>query len=380
MKVTQNTSRLRHLMSLYKMTEDELIELVSKGLKSPLTREMLFSDEIQINHLKRIDRVFEKGLSYYVNPSEPIKSEGLSIFFRKSNFDTVLNLGTRKIVNHFEELKISLSSLAKLSDMKIGRKLPVYSINDNPADVAEKMRSLLNPQFKKNKKTFLIELINTFANQNIFVFEFVETWNKKEKANIDGMFLSPNVIVLKRQQKAFRREIFTLIHEFGHYLLNKEEVEEVNYYNLSSETEKWCNSFAFEFLADRFSSQLKQLSHATYINDYHHGIIKSISEQTHLSRLALYTHLLINKLISWVDYKKVENELEQEWIESYEREERIKEENKFKGMKMSGSTPKPIKSPLFISTLQSAFYDGVISEYDFCKKLNIKPERLNSYL
>ncbi|MCK9218037.1 MAG: ImmA/IrrE family metallo-endopeptidase [Firmicutes bacterium] len=362
------------------MTEDELIELVSKGLKSPLTREMLFSDEIQINHLKRIDRVFEKGLSYYVNPSEPIKSEGLSIFFRKSNFDTVLNLGTRKIVNHFEELKISLSSLAKLSDMKIGRKLPVYSINDNPADVAEKMRSLLNPQFKKNKKTFLIELINTFANQNIFVFEFVETWNKKEKANIDGMFLSPNVIVLKRQQKAFRREIFTLIHEFGHYLLNKEEVEEVNYYNLSSETEKWCNSFAFEFLADRFSSQLKQLSHATYINDYHHGIIKSISEQTHLSRLALYTHLLINKLISWVDYKKVENELEQEWIESYEREERIKEENKFKGMKMSGSTPKPIKSPLFISTLQSAFYDGVISEYDFCKKLNIKPERLNSYL
>jgi radical SAM superfamily enzyme YgiQ (UPF0313 family) len=43
----------------------------------------------------------------------------------------------------------------------------------------------------------------------------IETWNKKEKANIDGIYLSPNVIVLKRQ-KSYRRETFTLIHELGH--------------------------------------------------------------------------------------------------------------------------------------------------------------------
>ena len=66
------------------------------------------------------------------------------------------------------------------------------------------------------------------ATKNIMVFEFIETWNKKEKANIDGFYLKPNLIVLKRHQ-SFSREIFTLAHELGHYLLDEEEIEEINY-------------------------------------------------------------------------------------------------------------------------------------------------------
>ncbi|MFX4971243.1 ImmA/IrrE family metallo-endopeptidase, partial [Acinetobacter baumannii] len=62
--------------------------------------------------------------------------------------------------------------------------------------------------------------ISKFAENNILVFEFIETHNKKEKANINGFYLTPNVIVLKRNQKSFSREIFTLAHELGHYLLN----------------------------------------------------------------------------------------------------------------------------------------------------------------
>jgi Zn-dependent peptidase ImmA (M78 family) len=42
-----------------------------------------------------------------------------------------------------------------------------------------------------------------------------ETHNKKEKANISVFYLSPNVIVLKRNQKFLKREIFTLAHELG---------------------------------------------------------------------------------------------------------------------------------------------------------------------
>ena len=52
----------------------------------------------------------------------------------------------------------------------------------------------------------------------LFVFEYIETWNKKEKTNIDGFYLKPNVIVLKHH-KHYKREIFTLAHELGHCLL-----------------------------------------------------------------------------------------------------------------------------------------------------------------
>jgi hypothetical protein len=50
------------------------------------------------------------------------------------------------------------------------------------------------------------------------------------------------------------------------------------------------------------------------------------------------------------------------------------------GIQKGGSTPKPINSPLLISTIQTAFYEGVINEYDVCKTLNISPDKLEIYL
>lgn len=70
-------------MSTYRMTEDELVVLASSGLKKPLAYEQLFADEIELNHLKRIDKVFGKGLQYYINPSQPLHTDDTSVFFRK---------------------------------------------------------------------------------------------------------------------------------------------------------------------------------------------------------------------------------------------------------------------------------------------------------
>ena len=158
------------------------------------------------------------------------------------------------------------------------------------------------PDFNPNKKEFLKGLISTFAENNILVFEFVETWNKKEKANIDGFFLTPNVIVLKRQQTSFRREIFTLIHELGHYLINEEEIEQLDISNFGnnklSAIERWCNDFAYHFLAGEFDEAFENIETADDRNDYHFDLIKNISEKTHLSRIALFTKLLYQKKIS----------------------------------------------------------------------------------
>ena len=159
--------------------------------------------------------------------------------------------------------------------------------------------------YKKEKKKFTEALISRFAEHSILVFEFVETWNKTQKANIDGVFIQPNVIVLKRQQRAFNREIFTLIHELGHYLLNEEEVEEVQYTNSLnsrlSRIEYWCNSFAFAFLIGDFKDQFPYNSIVSKSNDYYHDFVEHVSSHTHLSRLSIYTHFLINEQIKLSD-------------------------------------------------------------------------------
>lgn len=386
--VNLNINRLNHLLKLFSISEDELLHKLNLNRKKTLNINEIFTEEIKISILKKIDLIFKKGLSYYVDPKDLDESKEESIFFRKDSFNAQLNLGARQIVNKFEEEKISFSTLAKLSDFKLKREISVYKITDNPKNVALEVRKILYPEFTRDRRTFLKSFITKLAEKNILVFEFVETHNKIEKANINGFYLSPNVIVLKRNQKSFKREIFTLSHELGHYLLNEEEIDE----NVSSETptsnlskiEKWCNDFAYYFLAGSYSKNINSFTNANASNDYYHDEINSISENTHLSTLAIYTRLLLNNQITPFNYKTVSDNII-ESIRLWEEQERIrinKEKQKAldEGRKPVGQTPKPIISPLYIETLRSALVTGLINEVEFCKRLSIKPDKMNKFL
>lgn len=369
---------------MYKMTVDELLVLIGEGLKSTLTKEDVLSNDINVSYLKRIDKIFNKGLHYYLDPKSPEISKDASIFFRKTKFGTDLNIGARKIVNQFEEFKISLSAISKLAELNIVRILPVFTINHDPKTVAKQIRKNLYPSFSPIPKEFLRGLISKLAENNILVFEFVETWNKKEKANVDGFFLNPNVIVLKRQQSSFRREIFTLVHELGHYLINEEEIEKLDVLNLASTKlsaiEKWCNDFSYYFLAGEFDKAFENIDKADGNNDYHFDHIESISKETHLSQIALFTRLLFQKKITQGNYNTIKADFDQQYRIRQEEIEKQKELDKILGKKNDGRAPKPMNSPLLISTIQTAFYEGVINEYDVCKTLNISPDKLEKYL
>lgn len=196
------------------------------------------------------------------------------------------------------------------------------------------------------------------------------------------------MIVLKRNQRSLKREIFTLAHELGHYLLNEEEIDQ----NVSGELfvhelstiEKWCNDFAYFFLSGNYSETINKFVTANANNDYYNQEIEIISENTHLSTLAIYTRLLINNQISPYNYKVVSDDI----IESIrlweEKEKQRIEQEKLKaleqGRKLIAQAAKPIISPLYLETLKSALTTGLINEADFCKKLSIKPEKINNFL
>lgn len=358
--------------------------LISEGLTKSLTKDDVFSTEINVRYLKRIDKVFNKGLHYYLDPKSPEVSQDASIFFRKTKFGTDLNIGAKKIVNRFEEFKISLSAISKLAELNTDRVLPVFTIIQDPKTVAVQIRKQLYPVFNSIPKEFLRALISKLAENNILVFEFVETWNKKEKVNIDGFFLNPNVIVFKREQTSFRREIFTLIHELGHYLINEEEIEQLDVSNFAntkiSAIERWCNDFAYYFLVGDFDKAFEKIETADGSNDYYFDIIGRISKQTHLSQIALFTRLLFQKKITQGHYNTIKADFDEQYRIRQEEQEKQKELDKFAGKKNDARTPKPMNSPLLISTIQTAFYEGVINEYDVCKTLNISPAKLDRYL
>lgn len=381
--VAHNTARLRHLLTLYGMTAEALAQRASEGLTKPFAAEDLLADEIPLNLLKRIDAVFGKGLAYHLDPKAPVSSRETSIFFRKTQFGTDLNFGARQMVAQFEEQKHALAGLSKLAGIATTeRRLPVYKLGHAPQEVAKLLRPSMYPGILADKKDFLKGLIARLAEHQILVFEFVETWNKKEKANIDGFFLSPNVIVLKRQQASFSREIFTLAHELGHYLLNEEEVEALPEQPLANQsaTERWCNDFAYHFLAGDWDTQLMALPTASPANDYHHDFVRQVSEQTHLSQMALFTRLLYRQKISATHYKLIKDDFEEQFRQKLEAEKWQREQDKANGIASGGSTPQPIQSPLLVSTVQVAYHEGLISEREVCKMLRISPEKLDKYL
>jgi Zn-dependent peptidase ImmA (M78 family) len=383
--ISLNIKRLQHLLDLYSLTKEDFLLLLNKDRKRPLTQKDIFKSEIKIDILKKIDKIFNKGLNYYINPDDLTKSKDESIFFRKQQFNADPNFASKKIINQFEEEKISISSISKLSDVNLDRLLPIYSIKDNPQHVAKEVSNSLYPKFNRDLKEFLKAIISKLADQNILVFEFVETWNKKEKANVEGIYLSPNVIVLKRLQKAFRREIFTLSHELGHYLIDEEEVDEkiseyaVDYFSLN-QIERWCNDFAFFFLAQDYSEIIGKLDIASEKNDYHNDILETITERTNLSLIALYTRLLINNKISQKNYKVIKEDLYKKFLAKEDEEKQKKELEKATGKEIKGSTPKPIQSPLLVKTMQFAFLEGIINEVEFCRRLNLKPNKLELFL
>ena len=154
MKIEQNILRLEYLLSLYKMTVEELLSIISVRLKKPIVRENIMSNEIELAHLKRIDKFFKKGLHYYLDPKSPEISKDASIFFRKQKFDVDLNIGARRIVNQFEELKISLSAIAKLAEISTDRTIPVFNVQDNPK--IKVVRNFFLSVENSGFKTFLI--------------------------------------------------------------------------------------------------------------------------------------------------------------------------------------------------------------------------------
>lgn len=382
--ISVNINRLNHLLKLYKLSRKELLSNLNHGRKKVLSENEVFGNLIKISVLKKIDELFKKGLSYYVDPKDVKASTEESIFFRKDKFNAELSFGAKQIVTHFEEEKIAFSALSKLADFKTERKLPFFTINNNPQKVATEIRKQIYPGFNKDRRSFLKSLINKFAENNILVFEFIETWNKKEKANINGFYLSPNVIVLKRQ-KSYRRETFTLIHELGHYLLNVEEIDEkigddYSAYESIGVIEKWCNDFAYHFLIGNLETEISSLEKASANNDYHHDLIKTISNKTNLSEYALYTRLRINDIISYSDYQSVKIEFENKHRENEERLRKQRELDKQEGKPSTARAAKPIYSPLYVNTIQSAFIDGIIGEYEFCRRLNVKPENIDKFL
>lgn len=388
-----NPIRLKYLLDLYNLSKEKLLlELQGTNKKPVLSIDELNEilekkRKVKLPILKKLDNIFEKGINWFISKRDLPSKEKLSIFFRKDKFNSPIGRGSIKLVEEFERKKDEIETYCQNINYEIEKEYN-FKLSDNPSKVAKEIREKFNKIRSKLKKEallkknntdrdFLENLIRTIEEFNVFVFEFTENWNKKNKADFNGFFMNPNLIVIKRQQNYLKREIFTLMHEFAHYLINEEEIDEqVGELTNKGKVENWCNEFAYQFLIDDFDKKIDTLQQANTSNNFHKELIEEISNKTRLSTLALYTRLRIINKISEVNYKKIYNEI----IDSINKEIQKKKELaemerellKEKGEKPFASSPKPIESKLFKEILRINYFEGNISEGQVLKSLNSK--------
>lgn len=356
-----NPNRILYLLKLFNIERDELLTLLNEKRRRKLLEVDIFNSHIKISHLKKIDKIFSKGLSFYTDPSDLNATESSSIFLRKKNFHSEIGLSDKQLIRNIDEQFTELTTLSALAGYSMERKIDTYSIDVSPQKVASKIRKKLDLNSQKKDRIFLKNFIDKLSNYNILVLEFIESEKKKHKTNIEGCFISPNIIAIKRLSRSFKREIFTLAHELGHYLLEKEELNSNILENPQKETklERWCNNFAFHFLVGDEARILNNIK--TNDISVHNEYIRRISKSTHVSRLAIFVHLAQKNIITWRNFSTFKEELEKEY-KNLQEERR----NKFQDDKKSRekfSNPIPIYSPLEINIYRLAYFEGVIDEY-----------------
>lgn len=399
-EIAINPSRLDYLLGLYKMSNDDLAQRIS-GKKRRLTgadlTAMTGKKKIPLVLLKRIDKFFERGLNWYAAERTLPEFKSSSIFYRKDKFNTELNFESRKITSKYEEKKFDILNLCSAIHYKLDRKLESYTVDSDVREVAKLMRArfdkieqgmyekktLKKPQNEFGRLKAYASIIETM---NVFVFEYLEHWKKTEKTNFNGFFMNPNIIVIKGQ-KYRRREIFALLHEFAHYLLNSEEIDDLEEGHddlQNNKVERWCNDFVYYFLIGDYEQTVTNISLATIHNNFHEETIAKIFNGTSLSKTAIYTRLVMEHKISQKDYdgrvQAINDSIEKGFLDK-----KMLQQQKRDYLKEIGKTPppilrKPIESQLLREIVTINFFEGNLNEVRVCDYLNIKLDKLDKEL
>ena len=117
MAITEfNIERLDYLLMLYGMSKEQLLSYLNEGRKRAFTLEDVSGDEIKVSLLKKIDDIFKRGLSFYLDFSPIDTNQEAKVFFRKKKFQSELTIEDKRIVDSFESLKTLLDGYRVLTD------------------------------------------------------------------------------------------------------------------------------------------------------------------------------------------------------------------------------------------------------------------------
>lgn len=284
----------------------EISDLAEKLDVNPKTIEnwKLKKQAIELQILEKLADCVKRPLAIFFLPEPP--SEHPITDFRKIS-GTYSKLSKETILAIRESRYLQSVARELLIQQKISLKPKIESnitIRDNPEEIAIKERKhlgfdskegLLSPEATGSINNRYNKLREILESLNVFVFQ-----SNMPVEEVRGLTLSgtlPQTIVINSAD-SYQARIFSLMHEFGHVLLNEEGICMPEYGSITNKPtnkqqkiESWCNHFSASILVPR----------AQFLESFHElderkaepkSIINYLSRQFRVSKQVIIVRIL----------------------------------------------------------------------------------------
>jgi Zn-dependent peptidase ImmA (M78 family) len=279
--------------------KQSLIEAWFRGDKRPTLRQ-----------LEELSKKLKRPLAAFLLPSPPEAppkpKDYRMLPGREGEFDKQTLLAIRR-ARRLQRVSRELSE-----NLEFGLKPSVehISVNQNPERIADKYRTLfgINEKTQRDWKTpnkAFNDLRNAIEELNIIVLQISMPVEDARGFTLTDQY--PTIIVVSLKDRIEAR-IFSLLHEFGHILLNKTGIS-MSLDSLSpviqDPVEKWCNEFAASFLLPKVVAEAIYQQNKETITDS--NTLKRLSSRYKVSKDMIMYNMLKLGHVSSSQYQEFRN-------------------------------------------------------------------------
>lgn len=371
-----NPELMKFVINSSGYTFDEIVKgskrkFADKSKKKPFNTDYLIKlingeEQIEISLLINLDEnLFKRGIPFYFLNFIP--QEKMTLNFRRNS--DKLPPKDRLVLRNYQNLRYDLKELMENMSTPQSRKIKIYSQDEDPKIVAAE----ISKKFGFDKLDLSKEKIDNIFNylrekiegEGLFIFK-TDAQSIDRNLKLSGcIFLEgnlPSLILIKNQNP--KRNVFTLLHEFAHYLINEGEDVTSEHENDPKDAEWWCNTFASYFvLPEDKTKEFLNKSKDELIGEKYENLTY-LSEKYKLSKLALMWRFYLMDIITYSDF------LEYRAINSNGRERLTDGEIKIPRVNLVRSS----KSKNYLRLLYQNLKSGDISSLECREKLNLRNE------
>lgn len=376
-EVDANPAAIRYAREEIGYTIEEIVKKAKIG--SVERYKKIESGDIKptFSEIKRLSECLKRPIAFFFLPEIP-KEEKLFVDFR--SFVKAMPTPQKKVnkvINEIKKYYMVIKDLSEeLEEIKFF-KIPQYTLNENPKEVAriERERLGINIEIQKKWKNAYEAFDgwrDRIENENIFVFLY--SAELKEGRGLSICNEPPFIIAINSKDNILAR-IFTLFHEYAHILLRKSyiDVEELEVEDEKSEVEGWVNIFTSEFLLPEDILKNDEIFEILIKEDLNSDSfwdnLTKLSKRYKLSRKALLTKFKKMGIFSEEKYRNA--------LAILEKREKISE--KEKGWRPLTQSEKCLKlrGKNYVSLILKSLNKKIINTYDALEYLSIKHENLS---